>query len=501
MQTSLASFRIGIVVLALRSLAVTSRITQAQPALDFIQPQYQPLVRLLGRIIIKPWLRLRKGITHTEVHNAKTLIDLYHKFHEGKVRFLIAFRHPTTIDPPLVTHVVWNKISAIARQQGHPFIQPPHVHFIYDRGIPLWAGSLVAWVIAHLGGTPIRRGSLDTLGLRSIRNLFANGDFPMAAAPEGGVNGHNEIVSSIEPGIAQFGFWCVDDLKKAGRDEEVMILPLGIQYFFETPPWKKVADLLSQLEVDSGLRSPDTPPSPLLASLQDGTSPTEDQEQELYQRLRALGEHLLGKMEEFYRTYYGWESKAGVLASPESQSSQTESRESELSFGQRLHALLSAALEVAEKSLGIKPKGTLTDRCRRAEQAGWDRIYRTELKDPDGLSVLDRGLVDLVAEETSLRLWHMHLVETFVSVTGKYVAERPTIERFADTTLLIWKMIQQISRSSADPFPDLGVRYAQVTVGDPINISERWADYQQKRRGAIAQVTEDLQTALEILIE
>jgi hypothetical protein len=442
----------------IRIFAVTSRITQAQPALDFIEPQYQPWVRWLGKLAIKPWLRLQKGITHTEIQNAKTLIDLYHKFQSGKVRFLIAFRHPTTIDPPLVTHVVWNKITAIARQQGQPLASPPHVHFIYDRGIPLWAGSVVAWVISHLGGTPIRRGSLDTVGLRSIRHLFANGEFPMAAAPEGGINGHNEIVSPIEPGIAQFGFWCVEDLKKAGRDEEVMILPLGIQYFFETPPWKKVADLLSQLEVDSGLRSPNTPSSDLLASLQDGQPPTEAQEQELYQRLRALGEHLLGKMEDFYRTYYGWDSKTGVLSSPQTDASQADQPESEMSFGQRLHALLSAALEVAEKSLGIKPKGTLTDRCRRAEQAGWDRIYRTELKDADSLSVLDRGLVDLVAEETSLRLWHMHLVETFVSVTGKYVAERPTIERFADTTLLIWKMLQQISRSSADQFPNLGVR-------------------------------------------
>ncbi len=484
---------------------MTSRITQAQPALDFIEPHYQPWVRWLGKSIIKPWLRLRKGITHTEVQNAKTLIDLYQKFQAGRVRFLIAFRHPTTIDPPLVSHVVWNKIAAIAHKQGQPLSRPPHVHFIYDRGIPLWAGSLVAWFISHLGGTPIRRGSLDTMGLRSIRHLFANGEFPMAAAPEGGINGHNEIVSAIEPGIAQFGFWCVEDLKKAGRDEEVMIVPLGIQYFFETPPWKKVADLLSQLEVDSGLRSPDTLPSELLASLQDGQPPSEAQEQELYHRLRTLGEHLLGKMEGFYRTYYGWESKGGVLSSsqPESQTDafQTNQPASQISFEQRLHALLSAALEVAEKSLGIKPKGTLTDRCRRAEQAGWDRIYRTELKDADSLSILDRGLVDLVAEETSLRLWHMHLVETFVSVTGKYVVERPTIERFADTTLLIWRMVQQISRSSADQFPDLGVRYAQVAVGDPISISERWPEYQSKRRGAIAQVTQDLQTALESLIE
>ena len=476
---------------------MAARITQAQPALEFIPPRYHPIVRYVGRSLVKPWLRWRKGITQTEVRNAKELVDLYQQFQAGKIRFMLAFRHPTTIDPLVISHLVWNKIPAVARQHKQSFSDPLHVHFVYDRGIPLWAGSAVAWLISRLGGTPIRRGSLDTIGLRSIRQLFSDGLFPMAAAPEGGTNGHNEVVSAIEPGIAQFGFWCVDDLKKAGRDEEVLIVPLGIQYVFETPPWKSVADLLSQLEVDSGLRSPNSSVSSLLDSLQDGQAPSEAQERELYQRLYQLGEHLLEKMEAFYCSYYGLNKQASTTKAEVSPPKPDTSNH----LGERLHALLSAALDIAEQSFGIKPKGTLTDRCRRAEQAAWDRIYRTDLNTSNALSMLDKGLADLVAEEANLRLWHMRLVETFVSVTGKYVAERPTIERFADTTLLIWRMVQQISRTSATEYPDLGLRCAQVTVGEPINVSERWPDYQAKRRGAIAQVTEDLQAALESLIE
>ncbi|WP_071599813.1 hypothetical protein [Mastigocladopsis repens] len=44
-------------------------------------------------------------------------------------------------------------------------------------------------------------------------------------------------------------------------------------------------------------------------------------------------------------------------------------------------------------------------------------------------------LGDRIAEEANLRMWHMRLVESFVAVTGNYVHEKPTAERFAETTL------------------------------------------------------------------
>ncbi len=100
------------------------------------------------------------------------------------------------------------------RKTGVRLQSPIHAHFMYDRGIPLWAGPFMGWLYSRLGGTPILRGKVDRMGLRSARNLFANGVFPIAAAPEGATNGHTEIVSPLEPGISQLGFWCVEDLKK-----------------------------------------------------------------------------------------------------------------------------------------------------------------------------------------------------------------------------------------------------------------------------------------------
>lgn len=496
---------------------MTSRITQAQPPLEFIAPDFSPWVLWVGRSLLPFWLRQRKSVVRIDLIQAEKLVDLFHQFQAGEIRLMLAFRHPTTIDPLCVSQVVWNMLPAIARRQGKPFRTQPHIQFIYDRGIPLWAGPAVGWLISKLGGTPIRRGSLDTAGLRSIRNLFVEGQFPIAAAPEGGTNGHNEIVSPIEPGIAQFGFWCAEDLEKADRTEEVLVVPIGIQYRFVEAPWKTLTNLLSQLEAESGIIA-DPVALQKLNSLENGTQPSLEQEKLLYQRLICLGEHLLAQMESFYHKYYGQaiasaQAAAQTAAQPTASDSDSKSTETCQSadrsnhaaatpeLGVRLHALLDRAITVAEQSLGIKPKGDLSDRCRRIEQSAWDRIYRDDIKSAEALSPLERGLADLVAEEADLRLWHMRLVETFVSVTGKYVAEHPTVDRFADTTLLIWKMLRQIRRQSASQPPDLGDRYAEITIGDPLSISQRLPDYRQKRRLAIAKMTQDLQRALESTIK
>jgi 1-acyl-sn-glycerol-3-phosphate acyltransferase len=455
---------------------VSNPVTQVQPPLAFIPPAYNPLVFGVVRSLLPLWRRWRAQIVDVQVKDAEKLVDLYQQFEAGKVRFMLAFRHPSTNDPLCMAYLLWQHVPQLARQQSIRLQHTPHAHFIYDRGIPLWAGEFVGWLYARLGGTPIRRGKVDLMGLRSTRQLFAEGQFPMAAAPEGATNGHNEIVSPIEPGIAQFGFWCLEDLHKAGRDETVLIVPIGIQYRFVGQPWQAIAQLLQQLEADSGLEHP-----PL--DLMDDVDLTPEQESTLYQRLSGLGQHLLTLMEGFYQKFY-----QQPIAPPNS------------ALPERLHSLLDGALRVAEQYFNLPPKGTVTDRCRRLEQASWDRIYREDLKALEQLSPVERGLADRIAEESSLRLWHMRLVETFVSVTGHYVIEKPTVDRFAEMLLLLCDMVTRIKGKSPFPRPELGAQQVYMTVGEPLSVSDRWQTYQTSRRQAVTTLTKDLQTALEKLI-
>ncbi len=473
-------------------------ITQVQPPLEFVPPDFSAPVWKIGQMILPTWMRWRVGISDFRVENTEQLVDLYQQFQSGKVRFLLAFRHPTPDDPYCLMRLLMDELPQASRQMGVMLKPPTHVHFIYDRGIPLWAGKFVGWLFSHLGGIPVRRGKVDLASLRSVRDLFANGRFPIAAAPEGGTNGHSELVSPLEPGIAQFGFWCAEDLRKMKRSEDVLIVPLGIQYRFAQAPWRSLEKLLQTLEADSGINAVDG----RSLGLQNGVDPTPEQQTVLYQRLLGLGEHLLGLMEQFYNTFYQQTLNLpqpipiDAAAVPGDLSSADDDQ-----MATRLHALLNAALAVAEDFFNIPSKGTVTDRCRRLEQAGWDRIFREDLKPLETLSPVEKGLADRIAEEADLRIWHMRLVESFVSVTGHYVKERPTAERFAETLLLLEEMVARLKgKSPTETAPDLGKRTVQLVVGDPISVSDCWQDYRANRRQAVATLTHDLQTALEAMI-
>ena len=470
---------------------------EAQPPLEFIPPSLNPLVVKTAQIVLPLWLKFRTNITEIQATQVETLVDLYQKFQNRKIRLMVAFRHPNTNDPFCLGYLLWQLMPKIAKQQGISLKSLVHAHFIYDRGIPLWAGAGVGWLYSRLGGTPIQRGKLDRVGLRSARNLFANSHLPILAAPEGATNGHNEIVSPLEPGIAQLGFWCVEDLLKAERSEEVIILPLGIQYSYTNPPWKSVEKLLTQLELDSGLKTEIRHQKDLDNSKSLTQSVDDNQEAILYQRLYSLGEYLLSLMENFYTEFY--QQTWSEVAEKTETSKVSQLNDNDI-LSARLQNLLNVALHVAEKYFQLKSRGSFIDRCRRLEQAGWDRIYRQELKVRENLSPVELGLADQVAEEASLRMWHMRVVETFVAVTGKYVREKPTVERFAETILLLWDLVSRIKGGNPFSRPQLGKQRVQMTIGQPISISDRWSDYQASRRQAVANLTQDLQTVLEDMI-
>lgn len=459
-------------------------ITQVQPPLEFIAPDFNPLTYQIAQTLLPLWMRWRVKIAEIEVRHPERLVDLYQQFQAGELRFMIAFRHPSVNDPFCLINLLSQAVPAAARAQGVTLKQPVHAHFIYDRGIPLWAGQQAGWFFSQMGGTPIRRGGIDLAGLRSIRALFANGQFPMIAAPEGATNGHTEIVSPLEPGIAQFGFWCVEDLQKAGRLEKVLILPLGIRYRYITPPWQAIETLLDQLEADCGL------PTYSEANLPQIETSIDPEHLLQYRRLLRLSEELLSVMERFYSKFYHQNLKQPEPL-PASLNDQIKLR---------LLALLNAALAVAEQSFNLPVKGNVTDRCRRIEQAGWERIFREDLEKIDQLSAVERGLANRIAEEANLRLWHMRLVESFVSVTGHYILESPSADRLAETLLLIWDTVTKLKGGDETSRPKLGAQQAELTVGEPISVSDRWGDYQSNRRQASAALTQDLQAALESLI-
>ncbi|MEM8505372.1 MAG: 1-acyl-sn-glycerol-3-phosphate acyltransferase [Cyanobacteria bacterium P01_D01_bin.1] len=491
---------------------------RAAPPLNFIRPAYNPWIMrvvhwvlpFLLRVRIRPWLPV--GISRIEVEHTDRLVKLYAELEARKSRFLIAVRHVEVDDPLTGLYLCSRAVKKAAKDQGISLKQPIHTHFLYERGMTIWAGKGLGWMLSRIGGVPIRRGRRpDWVGLKAARKLLIEASMPMVVAPEGATNGHSERLGPLEPGVAQLGFWCAEDLVRDRRPEKVFIIPIGIQYRYEQAYWPALQTLLTRLENESGLFQTESNQQATLA-------PTADKD--CYLRIFRLGIHLMTTMEAFYTKFYPQSFQASEA--PESfQASTAPKKDAEnlsyskitklqpADYSERLHTLLDGALKVAEHFFNLPNRGTFVDRCRRLEEASWQVIYREDLPELQALSPLERGLADWAAQEASLREMHMRVVESFVAVDGEYLQEKPSFERCAEMALLMFDLVDKLSPrvkfgGSQSGRPRLGKRWVQMTVQPPICVSDRLADYQQNRRSgraAVAALTEEIRLSLEDTIE
>ncbi|MGB3201698.1 MAG: 1-acyl-sn-glycerol-3-phosphate acyltransferase [Nodosilinea sp.] len=470
------------------------KLNCAQPPLNFIPPRYKPWVvqgcyivlPLMLRLRLRPWLPA--GIWPVTCDNPEVLAECFRQFQAGNIRLLLAFRHSQVDDPLCLSYLFSRLVPRAARQKGFRLRRPLHSFFMYDRGMPLWAGRWLGWFFAAIGGIPVHRGRrLDLKALKAVREQILTAPLPVTIAPEGATNGHGEIISDLEPGTAQLAFWAVEDLQKAGRPEQVQLLPVGLRYVYPRPDWAALNRLLAQLEADCGL------------PVQLFSDPTAIDPADYYPRLLGLGQHLLTRLEQFYQRFYGITS-----AAPQTEAAESPQSDPSADLGQRLSHLLDGALAIGERFFGVPSTGTLVTRCRRLEEAGWSYIYREDIAELDQISPFDRGLIDWIAQQATLQMQHMRLAESFVAVSGHYVRDKPSFERFAETTLILFDLVERVKGTRVPKRPQLGTRQAVITLGEPLNISDRWPDYAQSRRAAKAAVdglTQDIQTALEALVE
>jgi hypothetical protein len=348
---------------------------------------------------------------------------------------------------------------------------------VYDRGISLWAGDYINWLFPALGGISIFRGKLDRPALNLMRKQITHGDVPLSMAPEGGTNGKSETVAELEPGIAQIGFWAAEDLQKEGRTEEMLIIPVGIQYEYSTKAWDKIDQTITTIEKECGINKPAI------------TTDTR------YQRLYDLGSYLVQWVSDYYKNFYGNYVTIN--------SANDNSDDLALS----LQELADRILSVAEMNFGIKAKGTPIDRCRRLEQAGWDRIFRNDIKDLEQLSEVERGFADQLALEASYSNWHMRIAESIIGVTSDYVRQHPSPSRYIEVLKLMWSVLQRVTERNSDSAfketPHFGDRKLTISVAEPLSVSERLSEYQSSRNSAkecTKKLTEEIHVAMKNLV-
>ena len=428
----------------------------ARPALRRLPTRASRMVQaVVSRVL--PLLFRSQGLEISSGDAAEGLARAFAAQQAGACNLLLAFRHPSTRDPLVLADLFWNRVPRAARQFHLHLARPIQLRFLYDRGIPIWAGPVIGWLLQRSGGIAIHRGRLDRPALSQARAALAQGRYPLVVAPEGATNNLSGEMAPLEPGVAQLAFWAAEDLEKAGDARQLEVLPVGIQYSWRKHNWGVLDARLNALERHLGIPTPAAYPG--------------DPETTRRERLIQIGMNLLKALEQLER----------LKPDPEK------------TFSERIEAYRLHGLAKAEAHFALRAVGNLQERCRRIEQAAWDRIYRDGV---DQLPPLERSLADWEAREADLQLTRMRLVEHFTSVSGHYISDRSDFDRFAEMLLLVEEAIGWIEDKPWKGQPSLGPQRVELRLGRALPVRPRLNQYLNNRRESMQLFMQDLEQAL-----
>ena len=111
----------------------------ARPALRRLPTRPSRMVQaVVSRLL--PLLFRSQGLELRHRDAAAGLARAFAAQQSGACNLLIAFRHPSTRDPVVMADLLWNGIPQAARRLKLQLPRPIQLRFLYDRGIPIWAG-------------------------------------------------------------------------------------------------------------------------------------------------------------------------------------------------------------------------------------------------------------------------------------------------------------------------------------------------------------------------
>lgn len=359
-------------------------------------------------------------------------------------RLLLTPNHPTNADPAL--------LFALGKAANIPF------HYLACRETFDNLGGLWGRIIQNLGAYSVVRGTADRESFRMTRRILASPGGKVVIFPEGEVYSQNDTLLPFQSGVTQLAFWALEDLQKAGETTaNVSLLPVAVRYTFVEDMSKPIVESLVRLEWS--LRRPD-----IRYRLPEPADP--------YTRLRQIGIAMLETLEDEYGL------KAGMDTD---------------NLTPRMNALKAMLLDRAAALIGVRlsPDSPLPERMRTLINA----VYAVTHEEPDApRSPYRARLHRQQAARVAPLMQDLNRVANWIAVQDDYVRARPTPERMADT----------LRRLEVEAFgkPRLhGPRRALVRVGDPLPLAPCFAAYRADKRAAIARVTEELEGAVQGLLD
>jgi 1-acyl-sn-glycerol-3-phosphate acyltransferase len=330
-------------------------------------------------------------------------------------RAVVTPNHPTDMDPLA--------LFELSRQAEEPF------HYLASR--ESFSVPFFGWLLQLCGAYSILRGVVDRAAIKTTRSLLVAGK-KIVMFPEGLTYGQNDTLMPFHEGVAQFGFWALEDLSGAGP---LWYVPVGLRYRFMKPMGEEIEQALERLEEHTGV----TP---------GGKS--------RYERLRAIGEKVVA----------GYEAAYHVRPSPGD------------TLDVRIDRMKDVWVSRAAGAIGVRddPSLPLGDRIR-AVVNGLDRMVIAE-----DASAFTKRTMRRRHEETMPLYRDLERAGRFLATGARYIADHPSDERYLE-------VISRIEEELFGITQPLGPRRAEMVVGEPIDIAGMYQEYKHDPRGTVTALT------------
>jgi hypothetical protein len=156
-----------------------------------------------------------------------------------------------------------------------------------------------------------------------------------------------------------------------------------------------------------------------------------------------------------------------------------------------LDAVKEAILQRVALAAGVAlPRGeTLPERMRALIHV----IETVTREEPTAATPYDLELRRQQRERALPLLCDLHRLANWIALYDGYVREDPTPERMADT-------LQRLERECFGKTYLSGPRRCQIRIGEPIDLSHRYGEYQTSKRAEVARATHEVEAAVGALL-
>ncbi len=373
-------------------------------------------------------LRMVQNLEGVEIRpeDKKMLRDL------RKERILYCSNHPTTAEPPVA--------YAVAKTMGARF------HYMASRQVFDWGSGVVGRLIQGIGAYSVLAGTADRESIKMSRSILSHPGGKLVVYPEGEpTSGENDSLLPLQPGIAQIGFWGLEDARKLDATADIMVLPAFVKYVYSGTEAAIKGDLhssLKKLERKLGI---------------------DPRNRNLLRRFLAIGRVLLEKEEASYSispaSLTDWDYRVGRVR----------------------HAVLD---QVADR---IQVKG-----YNRNADAIEKLRFLLSILEMIAVKYPDPRLPDVDEKTLEWAREECEKAYLFIVTRPEYLISHPSAERFYEWLGRYETYI--LGKTSARN------RKAHVRFTEPLSLARYYPEYKKNRKQGIETMLRDLKDSLERLM-